>query len=225
MPSTGLERKEVSRFLRTWENLGCNGDPFSVYSDLISRYREPHRHYHTFNHIISGLNDLEKSWGYAQYPNEIAFAFYFHDAIYDLSPSGESENEIRSAELARDIAIRAGLFDDVVARIEGLVLVTDHKKELETYDEGLMADMDLAILGKPPEEYQFYERGIWEEYQQVTDLSTYQKGRRRVLEHFLRRSSNCSAIYNTPYFYYNFETQATLNLTQAIRNLDVISSS
>ena len=65
-------------------------------NELIGAYNEPHRHYHTMNHVYSCLNLLD-GLPVTGKPKTSEFAIWFHDVIYD---SASQTNEIESATLA-----------------------------------------------------------------------------------------------------------------------------
>ena len=58
----------------------------AAYADLVARYQEPHRRYHTLEHI---MEVLERVTG-----TEVELACWFHDVIYDTKAS---DSEARSA--------------------------------------------------------------------------------------------------------------------------------
>jgi predicted metal-dependent HD superfamily phosphohydrolase len=68
--------------------------PDAVRGRLVARYSEPHRHYHTWSHVLSCLDARERIAPLA--PLEVDVALWFHDAIYD--PRAH-DNEDKSAAL------------------------------------------------------------------------------------------------------------------------------
>lgn len=70
---------------------------------LQARYTEPHRRYHTLGHLIYMFNTAFK-WGILDDLNDAEIlAIFYHDAIYDLGPD-RNKNEERSAALLHDLA-------------------------------------------------------------------------------------------------------------------------
>ena len=165
-----------------------------LFAQLSAAYAEPHRAYHTAQHIDECLHHLDASGEAAP---EIELALWFHDAIYD--PKAH-DNEARSAEwAAREVGELAGT-------VERLILVTKHHLPAAE-DEKLLTDIDLSILGAPPERFAEYERQIRIEYAWVPE-DIYERERAKVLQRFRERKH----IYSTTYFRDLLEAQARRNL-------------
>lgn len=168
----------------------------------MGRWREPHRHYHTLEHLDECLAWLDTVDG-AERPDELAIALFFHDAVYDPA---RADNEAQSAALFVHMA--AGAPAPVVERVAALILSTASHEG--SGDAALLADIDLAILGAPPARYDRFERDVRREYA-IYDDASYSAGRRRVLAGFLERLS----IYQTPPFQ-RLEPQARDNLARSL---------
>lgn len=197
------------RFIRMWSVLGAKDA--SAFDVLQGVYSAEGRCYHNSEHIRECLAYFERVRDRASHPERIEAAIWFHDAIYDVrSP----DNEARSAELLRELAARAGIALSEVEAITALVLCTKHDAAASGLDAHLLRDVDLSILGAPPDRYARYERDIRREYAIVPE-DLYKPARRRVLEKILERL----AIYETPYFYERLEGQARENLARAIAAL------
>ena len=78
----------------------------------------------------------------------------------------------------------------------------------------LMLDIDLGILGTPPDVFESYDQAIRREYHWVPEPD-YRKGRATVLASFLNRD----AIYRTSAFVEQHEKQARSNLERKINEL------
>jgi predicted metal-dependent HD superfamily phosphohydrolase len=155
-----------------------------VVDGLLTRYREPHRRYHTDKHLASVLvvcDELLEAVDVVD-PTAVRLAAWFHDAIYDpRSPS----NEAASAALARRDLSFLGQPPARIDDVERLVLATvGHEAQAD--DEAVLLDADLAILATRPAVYQAYVNGIRAEYAHVDD-DTWRTGRTAVLQHFLAR--------------------------------------
>lgn len=185
------------RFDRSWHALGARG---SVCDELVQRWSEPHRHYHTLEHLDECLAWLDHVGG----SDVLAVALYFHDVVYDPA---RSDNEAASAALFERLAV--GIDAALVARVSALILSTaKHASELG--EAALMSDIDLAILGASPARYERFERDVRREYA-IFDDAQWRVGRSRVLRGFLERMS----IYQTPAFE-RLESQARDNLARAV---------
>ncbi len=180
-----------------------------AYEALLTRYAEPHRHYHTLTHIQSCLEWLER-WSAENSPlvsvdrNALELALWYHDAIYD--PRAK-DNEAASARMLTGLPLPK----DLAAKAQQLILSTDHRQPAQTALEALIVSIDLAILGAPTDAYADYARAIRLEYAWVPDAE-YATGRTQVLQQFLERP----AIYPEPWFGLQLETAARENLAQEL---------
>ncbi|HEX7899907.1 MAG TPA: N-methyl-D-aspartate receptor NMDAR2C subunit [Planctomycetota bacterium] len=164
---------------------------------LKARYAEPHRRYHTLEHIEHCLAEFDPAL--AQDPEAVELAIWFHDAVYDTR---RSDNEERSAAWLLELLPEA-------KRAAELILVTKHH-QASTPDEALLVDVDLAILGQSKERFDRYEKQIREEYAWVPGL-IFRRKRRKILRGFLERPF----IYGTEAFRAKYEAAARANLLRS----------
>jgi predicted metal-dependent HD superfamily phosphohydrolase len=179
---------------------------------LLQRYAEPHRAYHTGQHILALLHHATAADSSLDDPHAVAFAIWFHDAIYDPM---RHDNEVQSAALARETLTKLG-DTAIIPAVEAMILATIKHQlpENASNDLKLFLDFDLSILGTPPETYAAYSAAIRSEYSFVPE-ENYRLGRRAILENFLQRD----ALYFTDYGHQKWETQARLNLAAEIATL------
>ena len=203
---------ELKRWSRFWENLKAEGSPEPVYGLLSDLYSERHRAYHTLSHLTHCLDEFEEARHLAERPSEVEMALWFHDAIYD--PRAK-DNEQRSAELARRIAKEAQLPEAFGKRVYNLVLATDHHGVPDGADARLLVDIDLAILGRPRDEFDDYETNIRKEYHFVP-WTEYRLARSAILRSFLDRPE----IFLTEFFQHKYESRARANLERSLGNLE-----
>lgn len=185
-----------------------NLDAVQGWELLARNYCEKGRYWHSFSHIEECLNLLDTTDLPEERKTNLEFALFFHDVIYDTH---RSDNEERSAEVASEFL---GDFSgkEAVAR---LILATRHSHtKPEIADEKLIADIDLSILGRPPECYSEYAGAIRKEYQWVPD-SKYREGRIGLLRKFLDRHT----IFHTVTFQNKFESKARANIASEIERL------
>jgi predicted metal-dependent HD superfamily phosphohydrolase len=180
--------------------------------DVLVRYAEPLRHYHTATHIMFVLRHLHEashSAGRSASPEVLAAALY-HDAIYDPKAS---DNEASSAVLAANDLAEIGWTTDRCRTVAALILATaghlsDDDTEPGTDDDtAVLLDADLAILGADPGAYQAYVNGIRAEYVHVDD-GQWHAGRSAVLRRFLGRDR----LFATEYMHAAFEHRARANI-------------
>src|SRR5688572_25768651 len=137
-----------------WQTLGVKGAG-ALYTDLSARYAEPHRAYHNLTHIMHCLEEFEPARVLARNPAAVELAIWYHDAIYDPR---SNENESRSAELASQAIRETDLPMELNNRVTRLILATRSHDASADPDARVMVDVDLSILGQPPEPFNEYER-------------------------------------------------------------------
>lgn len=196
-----------------WHELGAASGDEALHERLKACWSEPHRHYHTLQHLGECLSHFKAVRHLATHPGEVALALWFHDAHYDPA---RSDNEQRSAEWARDSVLAAGLPMDVANRVHGLVMMTRHEVAVATdIDSQLLVDIDLSILGAGAGRFDDSDLQIRREYAHVPE-DQYREGRRRILGGFLARPR----LYHTDYFHDRLEERARDNLERALARLE-----
>jgi predicted metal-dependent HD superfamily phosphohydrolase len=191
-----------------WKRAQATGDAGAPFEALSACYREPHRAYHTLRHIEHCLEEFEAVRGEARDPVAVELAIWYHDAVYDTH---RRDNEERSAVLAEKLAASAGLGADVARHVGDLIRISTHRKPASEPDSRLFADVDLAILGQPPDVFSEYEANVRREYAWVRE-DEFRRLRALILETFLDRFS----IYMTDPFRDKYEKQARTNLTASL---------
>lgn len=186
--------------------------PPPMLAEARTAYAQPPRAYHNFGHVQALLRhyrDVADGPGWRQ-PLEVLLAVLYHDAIYE---AGRSDNEQRSAELAR-AAITRWLPDAGVdvARVETLIELTARHGSLQgdmlDADAALFLDSDMAILGAPEAVFDAYDRGIGEEYRGKVPGFLFRLNRRRFLKKVLVQPR----IFFSDFFHERYDAQARANL-------------
>ena len=150
--------------------------------DLILRWSEPQRRYHTVDHLQFMLSIVDEHADTADDADAVRLATWFHDAVYDPKAI---DNEMRSAELAASVLPSLNVPGERVAEVVRLVwLTSSHEIGGRDPNGSLLVDADLAILASPPEGYEAYRRAIREEYAHVPD-DAFRSGRLAVLRQLL----------------------------------------
>lgn len=127
---------------------GAGPDPAPYADNLLARWQEPQRHYHTLAHLTAVLEHIDVLEKYAADPDVVRLAAWFHDAVY--LPE-RSENEERSARLAERALLEAGVSEARTAQVARLVRLTvTHAPADDDRDGQVLCDADLAILASPP---------------------------------------------------------------------------
>lgn len=182
----------------------------TVYDRLSELYGEPHRHYHTLNHIRHCLREFDRAAALMDEPDAVEMALWFHDAIYW---PGATDNEWRSAELFRQWS--DGYADPAFQqRVHDLVMVTMHREPPAWGDAGFIVDIDLSSFGLPWEACERDGCLIRAEFAEITD-DQYYPGHLR----FLRTLQERPNIYFTDFFQQRYGLAARQNLARIISGL------
>lgn len=142
-------------------------------ASVLNRYEEPHRFYHTTEHLVDVISDLERK---QQLDDELFLAAVYHDAVYDPRAN---DNEERSAELFLSAALKTNLKAESIQAVKQFILDTKTHKASSQKSQHLL-DADLKILEQPLNKLIEYEHKIFKEFQFV-DYLTYKPKRIEVL--------------------------------------------
>jgi predicted metal-dependent HD superfamily phosphohydrolase len=199
------------RWLSLWKRIGAQGNAHVVYNDLVARYFEPNRAYHTLEHIGHCLDEFEQVRHLAMNPDTVELAIWYHDAVYDTRAKN---NEEQSAALAVEAVRNVSLPDSFGQIVANLIMATKHLDIPVDSDTRLLVDIDLSILGQSEDEFDEYERRIRKEYEWVPE-DEFAAGRSVVLKSLLNRP----AIYSMQFFRDKYEAQARRNIARSLTRL------
>jgi predicted metal-dependent HD superfamily phosphohydrolase len=173
----------------------------AVADDLLARYAQPHRRYHTLEHIGEVLDVLAR----LAVEDAVTLAAWFHDAVYDPA---RADNEERSARLAERMLADTDLAAATVGEVARLVRLTEtHDPAPGDQNGAVLCDADLAVLAGDPAAYAAYAAAVREEYAFVPD-DAFVRGRADVLRGLLARP----AIFRTASARDRFEAAARHNI-------------
>ncbi|WP_420715716.1 hypothetical protein [Streptomyces sp. SBT349] len=181
-----------------------------VGEDLLRRWSEPHRRYHTRAHLAAVLDRLDElnDAGEGGEPRAVALAAWFHDAVYDPRAG---DNEERSARLAERL-LDADPDRDEVARL--VRLTATHDPADDDRNGAALCDADLAVLAAPPEAYAAYAAEVRQEYGFVADAD-FRAGRATVLRQLLAAPH----LFRTAHGAERWESTARFNVHGELRLL------
>lgn len=188
-------------------------EAYPSFDRLVAAYSEPHRHYHTLEHVAEVLRVVGRLATLVTNMPAVQLAVWFHDVVYD--PKAK-DNEARSADWAERELADLHLPADIIEPVSKLIRATAHFDVTDDADPDsvVLIDADLAILGASESRYRRYAADIRAEYAWVPDAD-YRTGRTRVLQHFLARP----AIFRTPLLRAEGEAAARTNMNEEIANL------
>ncbi len=207
------------RLMRAWDSLLPGHTALG--ENLLARYEQPHRKYHTSVHLSEMLTALKTLYEqhHTATPRAVLLAAWFHDAVYEANPG---EDEAASADLARTaltpLASTGSLTNREVTAIAHLIeLTASHQLAdgIEEYTSGALTradaafflDADLAILAADSPRYTRYVAGVRAEYAHYAP-DAFTRGRAAILQGFLNRT----AIYASDTAHLLWDAPARLNL-------------
>ncbi|MFJ3815204.1 hypothetical protein [Streptomyces sp. NPDC090056] len=190
-------------------------DPAPYGLNLLARWAEPQRRYHTVDHlraVLDRVDELTDQGGEGGELELVRLAAWFHDAVYRPD---RSENEERSALLAEKALAEAGLTPHEVAEVARLVRLTvAHDPAVGDLNGETLCDADLAVLASDPDAYAEYAAAVREEYGFVPD-DAFREGRAAVLRHLL----DLPRLFRTPYGAAVWEEKARENVERELKEL------
>lgn len=149
----------------------------SVGRRLLASWCEPHRSYHSVWHLRDILRVVDDLAGYADDPDAVRIAAWYHDAVY----AGRPDDEERSARRAEEELSRLAVAPELVDEVARLVRMTvSHDPAPGDRNAEVLSDADLSSLAAPAERYRLNSAAIRREYSHVPD-DVFRKGRLQVL--------------------------------------------
>lgn len=239
----GVERAEKVRgrlelaWARLGARLGCGSTGWQALGEeLLDRWSEPHRHYHSVTHLASVLSaaaalhrageptgeawgispegpstDTAAAGGDAGPAAPVLLAAWFHDAVY-AGRAGADEGA--SAALAEE-RLEPLLPEPAVAETARLVRLTaTHSPDQHDCAGAVLIDADLEVLARPPAAYRRYVQQVRADYSHVPEHE-FAVGRAAVLERLLDRER----LYRTPTGHRRWEASARRNLEEEAQSL------
>lgn len=180
--------------------------------DLVARYSEPHRRYHTCEHLAAMLAAIDDLAEYAEDIAAVRYAAFFHDAIYAVD---RADNEERSAELAESTLVGLGAAPELVREVGRLVRLTiTHNPDSTDHNGAVLCDADLVVLASDAAGYAAYTAAVRAEYRHVPD-DMFRIGRAAVLQELVRQPH----LFRTPRARELYEPAARANLTTELAAL------
>lgn len=195
-------------FIQTLALLQAKDPDGDTWQALESRHAEPHRHFHTLPYLAFRLDLLATT---SHDTPHLRLALYFHHIVHD--PCGEN-NELQSARLATDLLSAIDVADKHTAVIYDLIRITDPLPSPAIEHGDLFADLHLAWLGSPPDQFHHFSNALRQEFDWLPDTK-YLRQRMNEALPLLDRNP----LFQTTDFQTRFEQQSRANLTAEITRL------
>ncbi|WP_236567580.1 MULTISPECIES: metal-dependent phosphohydrolase [unclassified Nocardiopsis] len=208
------ERGIATRLEAAWRDLaGTSPEAVAVGAELLGRWSEPHRRYHTLAHLEHTLRAADLLRDQARDPDRVRYAIWFHDAVYE-GVAGRDEEE--GARLAERLLPLTGAEPALVREVARLVGVTaSHRPSRWDADGAVVCDADLSVLAAPADEYLAYATAVRAEYPHVSDAD-FRSGRARVLRSLL----SARHLFHTPFGRKHWEPRARVNVLAELDRLE-----
>jgi len=152
----------------------------AAYQDILEKYSEPWRHYHTIDHVMDIVLKVER---YIVSPKEkmiLILAAIFHDVIYyPWNKSKNQSNEYLSAEYFKEWYLgKYNREDEIYHAVRTIIINTETHKSLVKGDlSDKFNNLDTEILFHTSfTEVLKYEHKIYKEFS-MASTKQYKKGR------------------------------------------------
>ena len=184
----------------------------SMGQKIVNAYSSSHRNYHTLEHVNHCLSILDQVPIQIDEENDLRFAIWFHDIVYD--PKSE-ENEIQSAQIAYDWLNKQAVGNP--DQVRNLILSTANYLEPATDQLSYMVlhDIDLAILASDETIYLQYQKEIREEFSHLQD-EEFLYARRK----FLKAVLELNPLYAIEAYQHQWEEKARQNISNELKKIE-----
>jgi predicted metal-dependent HD superfamily phosphohydrolase len=207
-----MEYATRQRWMELVEFLGADRNLARRWFDRLEQcYREPHRRYHTFQHLEECLEELDEIEGDEERLALMEVALWFHDAVCQ---PGAASNAALSASLAKEFLLECQATESVIEFVNDMIMATKDHRAKDDPDAAIVIALDLNIFARSPQRYMAYEIQVREECSAMND-EAYRTQRIAWLQGFIDRP----VIYESETMREIYEDQARFNLEQRIEQL------
>lgn len=183
----------------------------NVGRELLAAWSEPHRRYHSLEHLRDILGHVEELAVLAEDADAVRLAAWYHDSVY----AGRPDDEELSARRAEDDLSGLGVPPQLVDEVARLIRMTvSHDPAPGDHNGEVLSDADLASLAVPRERYVSNTAAIRAEYRHVPD-DVFRKGRLQVLANLL----GGPGVFRTEHARRHWESLAQENLRAELATL------
>lgn len=204
-------RKRFTQLLTRYSLAAKAGDTFEI---IRKRYTEPHRFYHTLEHIQHCLEQFDTVSEDLHDPDAVEMSIWFHDIVYEIN---DPNNENLSAELFSDL-IGQYLSDDQSKKIVEHILATIHPSEPSDHDARYVVDIDLSSIGGS---WALFLKDNQSLRQENPDVPHEQYMERKIK--FLKSILDRPNFFLTKFFRDRLEEQARSNIRRHIKEAEELT--
>ena len=200
------------RFITLWMELQSNNSEAShaksIWKLLSEKYSEPARFYHTKEHILDCLKQLDSAKDQIPDYRSVELAIWFHDVIYDpAATDNEEQSVILFNKLAQNI-----LPEPVIQKVSKIIKATLHIDNPEGLDEAFMLDIDLSSIA---DNWQRFTKDNSNLRREVKHLDCKEYCDRKIS--FFNMLLGKERIFFTDFFHAACEDKARHNMESFIR--------
>ena len=152
-------------------------DAGEVGRHLLRSWCEPHRRYHSIRHLRDVLDGVEELAVFADDPDAVRLAAWYHDGVYAGLPDDEERSACRAEQELSRLEIAPQLVDEVARLVR---MTISHDPAPGDRDGEVLSDADLSTLALPRDRYLLNSLAIRDEYAHVPD-EAFRNGRTQVL--------------------------------------------
>ena len=187
--------------------LGCKNIIYKHWMNLQANYS---RIYHNFEHIASGLREINKLGDNIAYLSELKCAWIFHDVVV-----GCRNAELLSAVFAQNVlndtntTLEKEIIYDLISETAPEAYCIEGQSKTGLYVADLIHDIDFLILGQDWETFLKYDENIIIEYGARFDPYSRTK--------FFKLIRNMNNIYRIRRFRENYDWIAYSNVDKILR--------
>lgn len=184
---------------------------FTKYNDLIKKikpyYLEKHRHFHTWEHIQSGLNLIEELKEQYTFSDSQIIAWLFHDIVY---VPHNKKNEFDSVKVFKSFYKNGDLkiFDVDELIVERIILDTiDHKPSIE--ESKIILDIDMSSLVLNWNKFLELRLKVLDEYSPYYSKINLKNGTLKFIDNLIKEKK---FFFQTEIFSSKYEKNLEFNL-------------
>ena len=187
-----------------------------AFNKLCSAYAEPHRKYHTLNHIGDMILQIQNAPMEPVAKMILSIAAFYHDYVYTIEPKGYDYNEPFSALKWIEDSYVLEFDNETTQRVYCMILATWYSKGVKPIEPigSVLQDIDFAALGYSLEEYKEINAKVVLELGGVNPTPEFFQKRSLFLNSLLQKEF----IFNTDHYRELYDKQAKENITWELSN-------
>ncbi|NMA46529.1 MAG: adenylyltransferase/cytidyltransferase family protein [Lentisphaerae bacterium] len=162
---------------------------------IFAAYRQPHRYFHTLDHLLSICEQIRKTvWDRQELAAQLLLTALFHDVVW-YPQGGDSEEDSVNVYLNMLAALGEPLPAEVKEGIRRAILSTKYQDDVSEL-AGLFHTYDCQVIIQGNHvDLLAYEFQIFREFQYL-NMIDYRKGRSAFFQRFAKRYPQCRATMN-----------------------------